>query len=104
MGLTASSPRRETIASMESARESGHSESESTLVVAISSRALFDLGESHALFEREGVDAFARYQIAREDDLLAQAEIGRRLLSNLSGHSRGRGLAEGRLPSRQQPV
>jgi 5'-nucleotidase len=44
---------------------------DSTLVVAISSRALFDLGESHALFEREGVDAFARYQIAREDDLLA---------------------------------
>jgi len=44
---------------------------ESTLVVAISSRALFDLGESHALFEREGVDAFARYQIAREDELLA---------------------------------
>jgi 5'-nucleotidase len=44
---------------------------DSTLVVAISSRALFDLGESHALFEREGVDAFARYQIAREDELLA---------------------------------
>jgi len=41
------------------------------LVVAISSRALFDLGESHELFEREGVDAFARYQIAREDELLA---------------------------------
>ncbi|HEY0180405.1 MAG TPA: 5'-nucleotidase [Dokdonella sp.] len=40
------------------------------LVVAISSRALFDLGESHALFEREGVDAFARHQIEREDELL----------------------------------
>jgi len=44
---------------------------DNTLVVAISSRALFDLGESHALFEREGVDAFARYQIGREDELLA---------------------------------
>ena len=41
------------------------------LVVAISSRALFDLGDSHALFEDEGLDAYARYQIAREDDLLA---------------------------------
>ena len=41
------------------------------LVVAISSRALFDLGDSHELFEREGVDAFARHQIAREDQLLA---------------------------------
>ena len=58
---------------MEDAREPDRSES--TLVVAISSRALFDLGESHALFEREGVDAFARYQIAREDELLADHDI-----------------------------
>ncbi|MCB1578711.1 MAG: 5'-nucleotidase, partial [Xanthomonadales bacterium] len=40
------------------------------LVVAISSRALFDLGDSHELFEREGLDAYARYQIAHEDELL----------------------------------
>jgi len=40
------------------------------LTVAISSRALFDLGESHALFEREGLDAYRAYQMAREDDLL----------------------------------
>ena len=41
------------------------------LVVAISSRALFDLAESHALFEREGLDAYRRYQMARENDALA---------------------------------
>ncbi|TXH67105.1 MAG: 5'-nucleotidase [Lysobacteraceae bacterium] len=41
------------------------------LVVAISSRALFDLEESHALFQHEGVDAYAHYQRAREDDVLA---------------------------------
>lgn len=41
------------------------------LVVAISSRALFDLDESHRLFEREGLDAYTRYQIEREDDPLA---------------------------------
>ena len=41
------------------------------LVVAISSRALFDLGDSHELFEREGLDAYARYQIAHEDELLS---------------------------------
>jgi len=41
------------------------------LVVAISSRALFDLGESHALFEREGLDAYREFQMTREDDLLA---------------------------------
>lgn len=40
------------------------------LVVAISSRALFDLGESHELFESEGLDVYARYQIEHEDDLL----------------------------------
>ncbi|MDR2013670.1 MAG: 5'-nucleotidase [Rhodanobacter sp.] len=41
-----------------------------TLVVAISSRALFDLSESHELFERNGVEAFARYQIERENEPL----------------------------------
>lgn len=41
------------------------------LVVAISSRALFDLSESHALFESEGLDAYRRYQMARENELLA---------------------------------
>jgi 5'-nucleotidase len=41
-----------------------------SLVVAISSRALFDLDESHRVFESEGVDAYCRYQIAREDEML----------------------------------
>jgi 5'-nucleotidase len=40
------------------------------LVVAISSRALFDLSESHRVFTEEGVEAYARYQIAREDEPL----------------------------------
>ncbi len=39
-------------------------------VVAISSRALFDLQESHRLFESDGIDAYRRFQMAREDDLL----------------------------------
>ncbi len=47
------------------------SASSEPLVIAISSRALFDLEESHGLFEREGVDAFAAYQRSREDDVLA---------------------------------
>lgn len=37
------------------------------LTIAISSRALFDLGESHAVYESEGVEAYCRYQIERED-------------------------------------
>ncbi|HEY0504677.1 MAG TPA: 5'-nucleotidase [Lysobacter sp.] len=41
------------------------------LIVAISSRTLFDMEESHALFEREGIDAYADFQRTHEDDLLA---------------------------------
>ena len=40
------------------------------LVVAISSRALFDLSDSHRVFEKEGLDAYQDYQIAHEDDVL----------------------------------
>ncbi len=41
-----------------------------TLVVATSSRALFDLDESHRVFEEEGVDAYHAYQIAHEEEVL----------------------------------
>ena len=47
------------------------SDSADRLVVAISSRALFDLNESHALFEAQGLEAYRDYQMRREDDLLA---------------------------------
>lgn len=37
------------------------------LIIAISSRALFNLDDSHAIFEKEGLEAYCRYQIERED-------------------------------------
>ncbi len=37
------------------------------LVLAISSRALFDLDKSHEVFEKQGLEAYAQYQIERED-------------------------------------
>lgn len=40
------------------------------LVVAISSRALFDLDEAHRVFEEQGKEAFCRYQIEHEDEVL----------------------------------
>jgi 5'-nucleotidase len=40
------------------------------LVVAISSRALFDLSESHRIYTELGVDSYQRYQIEHEDELL----------------------------------
>ena len=42
------------------------------LTVAISSRALFDLEESHRVFTRDGVEAYARYQAARETEVLGK--------------------------------
>ncbi|MDR1075852.1 MAG: 5'-nucleotidase [Xanthomonadaceae bacterium] len=41
------------------------------LTVAVTSRALFDLEESHALYERSGVEAYSQYQRRHEDDVLA---------------------------------
>ena len=42
------------------------------LTIAISSRALFDLEESHRVFTREGIEAYARYQAARETQVLGK--------------------------------
>ena len=41
------------------------------LGVGISSRALFDLRESNEVFEHEGIDAYSRYQIDHESEVLA---------------------------------
>lgn len=40
------------------------------LVVGISSRALFDLEASHAVFEQHGREAYCNYQIQHEEDVL----------------------------------
>ena len=41
------------------------------LIIAISSRALFDLDASNAVYEEQGVTAYAQYQIKHENDILA---------------------------------
>jgi 5'-nucleotidase len=40
------------------------------LVIGISSRALFDLGQSHEVFETSGLQAYSEYQMEREDRFL----------------------------------
>lgn len=58
--------------------------SSSPLVIGISTRALFDLEEEHAIFESEGVLAYAKLQREREKVALkpgAAFEIARRLLA-----------------------
>lgn len=40
------------------------------LVIAISSRALFDLSESHRIYEEQGLDSYQQYQIDHENEPL----------------------------------
>lgn len=40
------------------------------LVIAISSRALFDLETENKIFEEKGVDEYAKFQLEHEDDIL----------------------------------
>jgi 5'-nucleotidase len=74
------------------------------LVVATTARALFDLEDSHGLFETEGIDAYAEYQRMREDDVLEPGiafPLVRKLLAlnrSVQRASFGEGrLGEGRL-------
>ncbi|NCC26692.1 MAG: 5'-nucleotidase [Gammaproteobacteria bacterium] len=64
------------------------------LIVAISSRALFDLGASHRVFETQGVDAYRDYQVAHETDILAPGVafvLAKKLMNlNLALGERGR--------------
>lgn len=46
--------------------------SDKKLVVAISSRALFDLEAAHEIFERDGVEAYCQYQIEHEAEILGK--------------------------------
>lgn len=52
------------------------------LVIAISSRALFNLEEENKIFEEKGLDDYYNYQIENED-ILIQKGTGFRLVKNL---------------------
>ena len=45
--------------------------SDDRFVVAISSRALFDLDAEHRIYEEQGLEAYVQHQIAHEDEVLA---------------------------------
>lgn len=64
------------------------------LTVAISSRALFDLEDSHALFEAQGIAAYSAFQREHEDDVLAPGiafPLVRKLLALNEGVAAGDG-------------
>lgn len=50
---------------------------EGKLVLAISSRALFDLRESHEIYMADGVAAYRQYQIDHEDEVLEPGDAFR---------------------------
>ena len=45
---------------------------DNTLVIAISSRALFDMEQSHRIFVDQGIEAYCHYQIEHESEALKQ--------------------------------
>lgn len=57
-----------------SRNESSRNESGRKLVVAISSSALFDLKASDAVYRQQGVDAYSKYQIEHENEVLEPGE------------------------------
>jgi 5'-nucleotidase len=62
------------------------------LVVAISSRALFNLDESHEIFEHHGIEKYARYQIQHENEPLQEGvafSLVKKLLALNSQHEGG---------------
>lgn len=52
------------------AKNSTEMTSANKLVVAISSRALFDLDDSHKIYVEQGIEAYSKHQIAHEDESL----------------------------------
>ena len=44
------------------------------LVIAISSRALFNLNDSHEVYQKEGLEAYSKYQVEHEDTPLEPGE------------------------------
>ncbi len=77
-----------------------------SLVIGISSRALFDLEESNAVFEKDGEEAYAKYQQAREKETL-QPGTGFRLVEAilaLNDKVRGSRKAEVVVTSRNSPA
>ena len=47
---------------------------QSKLIIGISSRALFNLDESHEIYKKEGLDSYREYQIANEEKTLDPGE------------------------------
>ena len=75
------------------------------LVIAISSRALFDLEESHRVYTEQGLEAYARYQIERENEPLGRGvafSMVRKFLTLNEGNGGGNTERDGGKDNRQK--
>jgi len=75
------------------------------LVIGVSSRALFDLSYENTIFENEGVEAFCKYQLEHENDILKPGpgfELIRSLLG-LNEIGKGKEAIEVIIMSRNSP-
>ncbi len=78
---------------------------EKKMVIAVSSRALFDLTLENEIFERQGVNAYCAYQVEHEQDVLKPGP-GFRLIKSLlklNERNRDRRLVEVIIMSRNSP-
>lgn len=75
------------------------------MVIGISSRALFDLTAENEIFETRGVEAYCKYQVAHERDILKPGPgfgLVRELLK-LNSYAKDRELVEVVIMSRNSP-
>ena len=66
---------------------------EDSLVIGISSRALFDLDEENRVYDVEGTEAFIAYQRAHEDEIIKPG-VAFPLVQALLGLNKRLGTAE----------
>lgn len=77
----------------------------SKMVIGVSSRALFDLSVENEIFERQGLEAYCKYQVEHEKDILKPGpgfELIRALLQ-LNERIPGKELVEVIIMSRNSP-
>lgn len=75
------------------------------MVIGVSSRALFDLTLENEIFESQGLEAYCRYQVEHEQDILKPGPgFGLiRALLGLNKYGRGKDLVEVVIMSRNSP-
>ncbi|MCM1570193.1 MAG: 5'-nucleotidase [Roseburia sp.] len=78
-------------------------ELDNKIVIGVSSRALFDLSVENRIFETQGVEAYCRYQVEHEQDILKPGPGFALIRSLLSLNTLSRDMVEVIIMSRNSP-